>query len=124
MNAFVGSYDLASDEIHFAMQSVVNGQILDGEGEFVSLSKLGKDPWATDIAITDDDEEFERGFLVQDEPGLREHLSGILQRRFASMREASARTVASYKKEGLKTATDFLNRPAETNQAPRSSARR
>jgi hypothetical protein len=113
MNAFVGSYDLGSDEIHFAMQSVVNGQILDSEGELVSLSKLGKDPWATDIAITDDDEEFERGFLVQDEPGLREHISGILQRRFESTREASARTVASYKKQGLKTAADFLKRPAK-----------
>jgi len=113
MNAFVGSYDLATDEVRFRIEPVVNGQIIGTDGEFVSLSKLSKDPWADEIAVADDDPDFENGFIVEDEPTLRDYLTGILRRRFEATREASARAVASYKKQGLKTADDFLNRPAK-----------
>jgi hypothetical protein len=113
MNAFVGSYDLATDEVHFRIEPVVNGQIIGTDGEFVSLSKLSIDPWASEIAVADGDPDFEDGFIVEDEPTLREHLTGILQRRFESTRQVSARAVASYKKQGLKTAADFLNRPTK-----------
>ena len=113
MNALVGTYDITTDTVSFAMQPVHNGQILDTDGEFISLSKLAKDPNATDIVVADGDEDFEDGFLVEDEPELREHLTGILQRRFESMREMSAHAVARYKEQGLKTAADFLNRPAK-----------
>jgi hypothetical protein len=103
VNAFVGSYDTSTDEVRFRTEPVLNGQILDSDGEFISLSKLAKDPWAAEIAAEDED----------DNPELREELTGILMRRFESVREGSARAVASYKKQGLKTAADFLNRPAK-----------
>ncbi len=113
MNAFVGSYDRVSDKVNFRLEEVINGQILDSDDEFISLSKLSKDPWASEIAVADDDPEMEDGYMAEDEPGLREDLAGILMRRFESTREGSARAVASYKKQGLKRAADFLNRPTK-----------
>jgi hypothetical protein len=111
MNAFVASYDLASYEVRFRMESVVNGQILDSDGEFISFSKLSKDPWANEIAVADGDQEFEDGFLVEDEPSLREHLTGILQRRFESVREGAARYKNIFEKSGYKTYAEFVQRP-------------
>jgi AAA domain len=103
VNAFVGSYDTSTDEVRFRTEPVLNGQILDSDGEFISLSKLAKDPWATDIAVEDE----------VDSPLLREEVTGILMRRFESTREGSARAVSRYEKRGLKTAADFLNRPTK-----------
>jgi hypothetical protein len=98
MNAFVASYDITKDTVSFRMESVVNGQILDSDDEFISLSKLSKDPWATDIAVEDED----------DNPELREELTGILQRRFQSVREGSARNTKKFQKYGTGKYIDWV----------------
>jgi len=110
MNAFVASYDLASDEVRFRMEPVVNGQILDSDGEFISLSQLSKDLWAHEIAVADGDSEMEDGYLAEDEPSLREHLAGILNRRFESTREGVARSMRAFEKSGYKTYREYMEK--------------
>lgn len=111
MNAFVASYDLSTDQVRFNMLPVLNGQIEIDDGEFISLSKLSKDPWATDIAVADGDPDMVDGYLAGDEPGLREDLTRILMRRFESVREGAARNQKKFEQSGCKTYAEYMKRP-------------
>jgi hypothetical protein len=117
MNAIVASYKFETDQVQFRKEAVINGMILDSDGEFISLSKLGKDLYASEIAVADDDPEMEDGYFAEDEPGLREDLTGILMRRFESTREASARSMKRFEKSGCKTYKEYMEerpKPAAT----------
>ena len=111
MNAFVASYDQSTDQVRFRMEPVLNGQIEIDDGEFISLSKLASDPWASDIAVADGDPYMVDGYIAEDEPGLREDLAGILMRRFEPMREAAARNKRKFEQSGYKTYAEYMKRP-------------